>query len=248
MYRTNVVNLHSKSTDMSKSQKETHFLPQICVKYVLTFWFTVLMWRSESGRTLYSVWFWTVLTDNEEGKLFESPTSVIERSWWRHQMEAFSALLTICAGNSPVPGEFPAQRPVTQSFDIFFDLRPNKRLSKQSWGWWFETLSPSLWRHCNEWPMSRYDIIKLGTWWHQAVTPSHLLNQCWIVFIEANASTTGLFHRKYWLFKCVQKKRFKKYSVISQGAMKHPNGLEILYPLSGKCTLIISCLDKGGMC
>ena len=44
-------------------------------------------------------------------------------SWWRHQMETFSALLAICAGNSPVPGEFHAQRPVTRSFDIFFDLR-----------------------------------------------------------------------------------------------------------------------------
>ena len=41
-------------------------------------------------------------------------------AWWRHQMETFSALLAICAGNSPVPGEFPAQRPVTQSFDVFF--------------------------------------------------------------------------------------------------------------------------------
>ena len=30
------------------------------------------------------------------------------------------------------PDEFPAQRPVTRSFDIFFDLHPNKRLSKQS--------------------------------------------------------------------------------------------------------------------
>ena len=47
-------------------------------------------------------------------------------------MEAFSALLVICAGNSPVPGEFPAQRPVTRSFDVFFDLRLNKWLSKQS--------------------------------------------------------------------------------------------------------------------
>ena len=47
------------------------------------------------------------------------------------------------------PGEFPAQRPVTRSFDIFFDLRPNKRLSKQPWGWWFETPSWSLWRQCN---------------------------------------------------------------------------------------------------
>ena len=62
----------------------------------------------------------------------------------------FSALLAICAGNSPVPGEFPAQRPVTRSFDVFFDLRLNKRLSKQSWGWWFETLSRPLWRHCND--------------------------------------------------------------------------------------------------
>ena len=71
-------------------------------------------------------------------------------SWWRHQMETFSALLAICAGNSPVPGEFPTQSPVTRSFDVYFDLRPNKRLSKQSWGWWFETLSCSLWRHRNE--------------------------------------------------------------------------------------------------
>ena len=139
--------------------------------------------------------------------------------WWRHQMETFSTLLAICAGNSPFPGEFPTQRPVTRSFDItlthndhggvsnhqshgcllnrlfrsrskktsklrvtclcagnspgtgefpaqkasyaenvsiwwrhhdvYFDLRPNKRLSKQSWGWWFETPSRPLWRHRN---------------------------------------------------------------------------------------------------
>ena len=69
--------------------------------------------------------------------------------WWRHQMETFSALLAICAGNSPVPGEFPAKRPVTRSFDVFFDLHPNKRLSKQSWGWWFETPPCPLWRHSN---------------------------------------------------------------------------------------------------
>ena len=47
------------------------------------------------------------------------------------------------------PGEFPAQRPVTRSFDVFFDPRLNKRLSKQWWGWWFETPSWSLWRQCN---------------------------------------------------------------------------------------------------
>ena len=61
--------------------------------------------------------------------------------WWRHQMETFSALRTICAGNSPVPGDFPTQRPVTRSFDVYFDLRPSKRFSKQSWGWCFMTSS-----------------------------------------------------------------------------------------------------------
>ena len=47
------------------------------------------------------------------------------------------------------PGEFPTQRPVTRNFDVFFDLRLNKRLSKQSWGWWLETLSRPLGRHRN---------------------------------------------------------------------------------------------------
>ena len=70
-------------------------------------------------------------------------------AWWRHQMKTFSALLAICAGKSPVSGEIPAQRPVTRSFDVFFDLRLNKRLSKQWWGWWFETLSRPLWCHFN---------------------------------------------------------------------------------------------------
>ena len=69
--------------------------------------------------------------------------------WWRHQMESVSALLAISVGNSPVPGEFTTQRPVTRSFDVFFDLRLNKRLSKQWWGCWFETLLRSLWRHSN---------------------------------------------------------------------------------------------------
>ena len=58
-------------------------------------------------------------------------TAELFDAWWRHQMETFSALLAICAGNSPVTGEFPTQSPVTRSFDVFFDLRLNKRLSKQ---------------------------------------------------------------------------------------------------------------------
>ena len=58
-------------------------------------------------------------------------------------METFSALLALCEGNSPVTGEFPTQRPVTRSFDVFFDLRLNKRLSKPSGRRWFETPSRS---------------------------------------------------------------------------------------------------------
>ena len=81
--------------------------------------------------------------------LLEDNYPFIMRTWWRHQIETFSALLAICAGNSPVPGEFPAQRPLMRSFDVFFDLRLNKRLSKQSWGWWFKSLLRLLWRHSN---------------------------------------------------------------------------------------------------
>ena len=73
-----------------------------------------------------------------------------------------SALLAICAGNSPVIGEFPAQRPVTRSFDVIFDLSLNKRLSKQSWGWWFETPSrPLLSRHCNAYAIILVELTSL---------------------------------------------------------------------------------------
>ena len=69
---------------------------------------------------------------------------------WRHQMETFSGLLALCVGNSPVTSEFPSQRPVARSFDVFFDLRLNKRLSTRSRHRWFETPSNSLWCHVNE--------------------------------------------------------------------------------------------------
>ena len=85
----------------------------------------------------------------------------------------FSALLAICAGNSPVPGEFPTQRPVTRSFDLFFDLRLNKRLSKQSWGWWFETLSCPLWRHRNViQKLCKTDLANINSVWRNRVNIS----------------------------------------------------------------------------
>ena len=56
-----------------------------------------------------------------------------------------SASLSLCAGNSPVTGELPSQRLVTRSFGVSLICA----LNKQSWCWWFETPSRSLWRHCN---------------------------------------------------------------------------------------------------
>ena len=72
-----------------------------------------------------------------------------EISWWCHQMKTFSALLALCERNPPVTGGFPSPRPVTRNFDVFFGLRLNKRLSKQSRQRRFETPSLSLWHHCN---------------------------------------------------------------------------------------------------
>ena len=102
-------------------------------------------------------------------------------SWWRHQMETFSALLAIYAGNSLVPGEFPSQRTVTRSFDVFFDLHLNKELSKQSWGWWFETVSGSLWRQCNDiWEkLGQYHVCWCpGSLCHQFIG-NHVIDYAW---------------------------------------------------------------------
>ena len=70
-------------------------------------------------------------------------------SWWRHQMETFSTLLAFYVGNSLATGEFPVQRLVTRSFDVFFDLSLNLQLSKQWRRRWFEMPSRSLRCHCN---------------------------------------------------------------------------------------------------
>ena len=91
---------------------------------------------------------------------------LVLRSLWLTNLIAWNRLIDWCGmmtssngnifrvtghlcGEFTGPGEFPTQRPVTRSLDDLFDLRLNKRLSKQSWVWWFETLSRPLWRHCN---------------------------------------------------------------------------------------------------
>ena len=76
-----------------------------------------------------------------------------------------SALLALCVGNSPVSGEYPAHRPVTRSFDVFFDLRLDGRLSKHSWGWWLETPTCPLWRQSNvqtAWPACYVTVMVIS--------------------------------------------------------------------------------------
>ena len=69
-------------------------------------------------------------------------------SWWRHQMETLFASLALCERNSLITGDFSWLRPVIRSFDVFFDLHQNKRLSNPSWRRWFYTPSRPLRRHC----------------------------------------------------------------------------------------------------
>ena len=117
---------------------------------------------------------------------------MIAVTWWHHQMETFSALLAICAGNSPVPGEFTTQRPVTRSFDVFFYLRLNKRLSKQSWGWWFETLSLPLWRQCNELTGASYFLTPFLTAWRLVFMPVKSHDRKWL----STGSEFNIYHCK----------------------------------------------------
>ena len=120
---------------------------------------------------------------------------------WHHQMETFSVLLALCVGNSPVTSEFPSERPVTQSFDVFFDLCLNKRLSKQSWGWWFQMPSHSLWHHRNGYEGYNYNLnllqdkqIKnqfltlrtLMAYWCRPASHRLMTTQRWITLLSYN--------------------------------------------------------------
>ena len=115
--------------------------------------FAIVFWREGLPTVLMKYWSWFGKHVKKKSpgcsSQIKATTHASNDAWWRHQMETFSALLALCAGDSPVTGEFPSQRPVTRSFDVFFEPRLNKQLSKQSWSWWSETPSRSLWPHCN---------------------------------------------------------------------------------------------------
>ena len=83
-------------------------------------------------------------------------------------METFSVLLALCAGNSPNRW-IPHTKASDAELWCFFYLRPNKWLSKQPWGWWFETPWWSLWRHCNA--LANIALLELLPWCSAMCTP-----------------------------------------------------------------------------
>ena len=106
-----------------------------------------LLWTPASVKRVYWV-------KTQCGVNLTYPVGTGDIETWRNMMTSangniFRVTSPLC-GEFTGPGEFPTQRPVTRSFDVFFDLRPNKRLSKQWRGWWFETLSRPFWRHRND--------------------------------------------------------------------------------------------------
>ena len=104
-------------------------------------------------------------------------------------------------GNPSVTGGFPSQRPMTRNFDVFFDLRLNKRLSKQSKRQWFETPSRSLLRHCNVDPdgdPSPSEHLFLVLWPGGAM----LCHKTWSALVQVMASclmAPSHYLKQYWL-------------------------------------------------
>ena len=118
-------------------------------------------------------------------------------------METFSALLALYAGNSPVTGEFPAQRPVTRSFDVFFDLRLNKRSSNHEAGGLRRHRAHYLWRHCNVKYYNHYYVkasslrVRLSQWRRmhgRRVFVSQVTGSSFNSFLKPTTKETPKFH------------------------------------------------------
>ena len=97
----------------------------------------------------------------------------------------------LCAGNSPVTGEFPSPRPMAQSFYVFFGLRQNTRLSRHSRRRWFETPSRSLWRHCNDGDKDRdHDVTNVDSWTQKRTEKLKIKTH------KKSLAETGIFRKK----------------------------------------------------
>ena len=142
----------------------------------LRFWYhsdiqlSVIQSGGNSPEKLGHQWKIVLFPDNNSS-LRSSQTNHDDLIKWKH----FPHYWPFVRGIHRSPGEFPTQRPVTQSFHVLFELRLNKRLSKRSWGWWFEMLSCPLWRHCNDVLLHLYDFV---------ISRLILISDCETIFIN----------------------------------------------------------------
>ena len=122
----------------------------------------ILTENNDTPQITYSTYIGTIVQTNGLCLVILTMVCYVKHMfhWLGQDLDEWKCMMTSSNGNifrvtGPLcgeltgPGEFPTQRPVTRSFDVFFDLRLNKQLSKQPWGWWFETPSWSLWRQRN---------------------------------------------------------------------------------------------------
>ena len=122
------------------------------------------IWLSEWLLQCHKIW---VESNGAKPQLRSLQTNIspVILSWWRHRMETFSALLP-CEDNPPLTDAWSSQRPVTRSFDVFFDLRLNQQLSKHSRRRWLR-------RH-----RAHYDVTVIVTYPHRHCSPEHADDTC----------------------------------------------------------------------
>ena len=154
-----------------------------------------------------------------------STTTMLTRMWlecdidqvtqhaYRVKAITWSFMMTSSNGNifrvtGPLCGEFtgPGERPVTRSFGVFFDLRLNEPLSKQSWGWWFETLSRSLWRHRNDINKVDGEMERSATrwflWYWRFVSSGWQPSMQWSPLKHGQLSLDHFLHSSHRLSRC----------------------------------------------
>ena len=126
-------------------------------------WPIVIFLFSVVRRHRYACWLLTFTITPMKHK--NSP--VLQRSWWRHEMETFSAFLALCEGNPPVIGGFPTNSSDAELWCFLWSAF-EQTLCKQSRRRWFETPSRYLWRHCNAMQYQGWWMLgDAGGAWHQ---------------------------------------------------------------------------------
>ena len=129
---------HITSHTVSRQHANRQIQALYCPVHIVVIRHVVSCWGSpQLGICAYTWNNWT-------------PKIKCRATWWRHQIEAFPRYWSFVRGIHGSPVHAVHQGPVMRSFGVFVDLRLNKRLSKRSKRRWFETLSRSLRRHCNE--------------------------------------------------------------------------------------------------